>query len=38
MKPNVTNDGVSAANWQASALLAGAAFLHHLLTFVFGLT
>jgi hypothetical protein len=36
MKPNVTNDGVSAANWQSSALLAGAA-LHPLLTFLFGL-
>jgi len=38
MKPNVTNDGVSAANWQASTLLAGAALLRHLLTFLFGLT
>ena len=38
MKLNVTNDGVSAANWQASALLAGAALLRHLLTFLFGLT
>jgi hypothetical protein len=38
MKSNVTNDGVSAANWQASALLAGAAFLHHLLTFLSVLT
>jgi hypothetical protein len=37
MKPNVTNEGVSAASWQASALLAGAAFLRHLLTFLFGL-
>jgi len=38
MKPNVTNDGVSAANWQASALLAGAALLRHLFTLLFGLT
>jgi len=38
MKSNVTNDGVSDANWQASALLAGAVFLRNLLTFLFGLT
>jgi len=38
MKPNVTNDGVSAANWQASALLAGVELLRRLLTFLFGFT